>query len=178
MLDRLTELIERCKDNDRSAQKEIFELFAAKMMAVCIRYSSNREDAQDMLQEGFIKVFSKIGSFNGDSGLATWMTRIFINTSLSEYRKAHLKYKHEEFDGDKHDEPENESPDLDEPREPGEVMKAIQELPEIYRIIINLYAIDGLSHLQIANELGISVGTSKSRLSRGRQMLKDILNKK
>lgn len=175
-MDRLAELIERCKNNDRGAQKEIFELFAAKMMAVCMRYSSNREDAQDMLQEGFIKVFSKIGSFKGDSSLLTWMTRIFINTTLSEYRKAHLKYRHEEFDGDKHDEAEEKEEEFEEPRNPEEVMEAIQQLPEIYRVIINLYAIDGLSHMQIAIELGITEGTSKSRLSRGRQLLKEILN--
>lgn len=177
-MDRLAELIARCKDNDRGAQKEIFELFAAKMMAICMRYCSNREDAQDMLQEGFIKVFSKMESFKGESSLVTWMTRIFINTSLSEYRKAHLKYRHEEFDGDKHDETEEESMEFEEPRSAEEVLKAIQDLPEIYRVIINLYAVDGLSHMQIARELGITEGTSKSRLSRGRQLLKEILNSK
>ncbi len=175
-MERLQDLIEKCKANDKGAQRELFELFASRMMMICMRYSKSREDAEDMLQEGFIKVFQKMDSFKGDSSLLTWMTRIFINTTLSEYRKGHLKFQHIEFEGDKHEKEEEPNDDFEEPKSAEEVLEAIQKLPEIYRIIINMYAIDNLNHLQIAEELGISEGTSKSRLSRARQMLKELLN--
>jgi len=181
-LDRLSELIERCKKNDRIAQREIFEMYAAKMLTMCMRYCRNADDAQDMLQDGFIKVFENIGKFKAESSLDTWMSRIFINVSLNQYRKAHMKYSHVEFEGDKHDkndrsEWDDDSDELEE-HEVEIVIEAIQSLPEIYRIIINLYAIDGMSHSQIAKTLDISEGTSKSRLSRGRLLLKERLNKK
>ena len=180
-MDRLSELIERCKKNDRKAQREIFEIYAAKMLAMCMRYCRNADDAQDMLQDGFIKVFENIGKFKSESSLDTWMSRIFINVSLNQYWKAHMKYNHVEFEGDKHDntdrsEWDNDSDDVEE-HEVEIVIEAIQSLPEIYRIIINLYAIDGLNHNQIAVALDISEGTSKSRLSRGRILLKEKLKR-
>ncbi len=181
-MDRLSELIEKCKKNDRKAQREIFEIYAAKMLAMCKRYCRNEEDARDMLQDGFIKVFENIGKFKSESSLDTWMSRIFINVSLNQYRKGHMKYSHVEFEGDKHDDTDkskwDEDNDTIDEHEVEFVIEAIQSLPEIYRIIINLYAIDGMNHNQIAKALDISEGTSKSRLSRGRILLKEKLNKK
>lgn len=177
---RLDELIAKCVKNDRIAQREIFELYSARMLAICLRYCRNREDAEDVLQEGFIKIFDKIKGFKQESSLETWMSRIFINAALNQYRKGHLKYQHIEFEDSQHDEKDEaveQSDDLGGDYEVEKVILAIQKLPDIYRVIINMYAIDGLNHKQIAEELGVSEGTSKSRLSRGRLLLKQFLEK-
>ena len=166
------ELIKRCKQQDQMAQKELFDRFAGKMMGICLRYSKNQDDAKDLLQEGFFKVLVKIKTFKGQSKLETWMTRVFINLALNSFRKARHKYHHVELhDNIEADETETEVEEAD----PKRVLDAVQQLPEIYRIVINLYAIDGLSHKEIAGMLGISEGSSKSRLSRGRKLLAEAL---
>jgi RNA polymerase sigma factor (sigma-70 family) len=151
------------------------------MMGVCLRYSKNYDDAQDILQEGFIKIFKKIDTFEGKSSIATWMSRIFVHTAINSFRKAHLKHVHvnindeyfsEKLTDDKGDEEGEEQIQLEQ----STVLDLIQKLPDIYRVILNMYAVDGLSHNQIAKELKISSGTSKSRLSRARVLLKEQLN--
>lgn len=172
------ELIERCKKKDRLAQKLLFEKYAHKMMGVCIRYAKNSEDARDLLHDGFYKVLIKIGSFKGNSKLETWMTRVFINTALNKQRHGRNKFYHDSFE-EKHEvglENTEHQPRYDV--EPNDVIKALNELPDIYRIVLNMYAIDNLSHKEIADQLDISVGSSKSRLSRGRVLLNELLNKK
>jgi RNA polymerase sigma-70 factor (ECF subfamily) len=171
------ELIRRCQQNDRSAQKVLFEKYANKMMATCMRYCKNQEDAKDLLHEGFYKVLTKIDKFKGNSKIDTWMTRIFINLALNKTREGRYKYNHYEYD------PKLEQPSEDEPEdsrqvEAHEVLKALKELPEKYRLVLNMYAVDGMSHKEIASKLGISVGSSKSRLSRGRVMLNALLKTK
>jgi len=171
------ELIRRCKEHDRSAQKMLFEKYANKMMAVCIRYCKNQEDAKDLLQDGYYKVFTSIKSFKGNSKIDTWMTRIFINIALNKQRLGRNKYNHYEFDTN------FEKAEMSE-EEPNEeidakiVINALNELPDIYKVVLNLYAIDGLSHKDIAKQLGISEGSSKSRLSRGRSLLNAKLKRK
>jgi RNA polymerase sigma factor (sigma-70 family) len=176
------QLIQLCKKNDRQAQKTLFTKYAPKMMGVCLRYSKNYDDAQDILQEGFIKIFKKIGTFEGKSSLATWMSRIFVHTAINSFRKAHLKHVHvditDEYYAEKLSAKEDDSEQNESGLEQSAVLEAIQKLPDIYRVILNMYAIDGLSHNQIAKELEVSVGTSKSRLSRARVLLKERLNKK
>ncbi len=171
------ELIQGCKDKDRSAQKMLFEKYADKMMAVCMRYTKNQEDARDLLHDGFYKVFIKIGSFKGGSRIDTWMTRVFINLALNKLRHGRNKYYHDEFEA-KHEqvfEPERqERYDV----KPDVVLEALNQLPEIYRIVLNMYAIDELSHKEIAEQLNISVGSSKSRLSRARVLLNAKLKRK
>ena len=152
------ELIRRCKKNDRLAQKELFDRFSNKMMAVCMRDCKNQEDAKDILQDGFFKVLTKIKSFKGNSRLDTWMTRIFINQALNSFRHGRKKFYHEEIKAEY-----EEAVDYEE------------GIPEIYRVVINMYAIDGLSHKDISQALGITEGSSKSRLSRARKLLKDEL---
>jgi RNA polymerase sigma factor (sigma-70 family) len=171
------ELIRRCKEHDRSAQKMLFEKYANKMMAVCMRYCKNQEDAKDLLQDGYYKVFTSIKSFKGNSKIDTWMTRIFINIALNKQRLGRNKYNHYEFDTN------FEKAEMSE-EEPNEeidakiVINALNELPDIYKVVLNLYAIDGLSHKDIAKQLGISDGSSKSRLSRGRSLLNAKLKRK
>lgn len=168
------ELIKECKRNNRIAQKELFDRYSGKMMAVCMRYCENEEDARDILQDGFYKVLTNIKSFKGNSRIDTWMTRIFINLALNSFRHGRKKYFHHELEDNSlvDDEPE-EIPH----RDPKEVLAALKELPEIYRVVINMYAVDGLSHQEISETLGITVGSSKSRLSRARVLLTKKLKK-
>lgn len=171
-------LIERCKNNDRQAQKLLFDKYATKMMGICLRYCKNYEDARDVMQDGFVKVFSKIDTFKGDSSFGTWMSRVFIHTSLNHFRKAHIKHEHVDITEYQF---EQSTEDVKEASayewEKSTVLEAIQKLPDIYRVIINMYAVEGMSHDEISQELDISVGTSKSRLSRARALLKDVLKK-
>ena len=142
------------------------------MFAVCLRYCGNEEDARDVLQDGFYKILTKIKSFKGESKLETWMTRIFINEALNRFRHGRHKFHHMEFDSNI--EVEQEETELPS-RDASEVMKAVQELPDIYRVVINMYAVDGMTHQEIGKLLGITEGSSKSRLSRARSLLKDRL---
>ena len=171
------ELIQGCKQNDRSAQKMLFEKYANKMMAVCMRYCKNQEDAKDLLQDGFYKIFTSIKTFKGNSRIDTWMTRIFINLALNRQRQGRNKYSHYEFDT-KFEKADHVEEIPSEHIEAKEVLKALNEMPDIYKVVLNMYAIDGLSHKEIAKQLGISVGSSKSRLSRGRTLLSAKLKRK
>jgi RNA polymerase sigma-70 factor (ECF subfamily) len=171
------ELIKACKKNNRVAQRELFDRYSSKMMAVCLRYGKNHDDAKDLLQDGFYQVLTKIKSFKGNSKLETWMTRVFINLALNKLRHGRNKFYHQEFETKHSSMVELEEEEVVE-RNPKEVLAAVQELPDIYRIVINMYAIDGLSHNDISKALGITVGSSKSRLSRARVMLNEILGHK
>lgn len=170
------EIIARCKDNDRAAQKMLFEKYADKMLGLCIRYCDSREDAKDLLQDGFYKVLIKIKNFKGNSSISTWMTRIFINLAINRKRSGRNKYHHQEFES-KHESYLTTEVELEHKPEANVVMNALQQLPEKYRIVINMYAIDNMSHKEIAEQLGLTVGSSKSRLSRARVLLKAQLEK-
>jgi RNA polymerase sigma-70 factor (ECF subfamily) len=155
----------------------LFEKYASKMMAVCMRYCKNQEDAEDLLQDGYYKVLTSIKSFKGNSKIDTWMTRIFINIALNRNRIGRNKYNHYEFDT-KFEKADFDEEPIGENIEAKIVIKALNELPEIYKIVLNMYAIDGLSHKEIGERLGISEGSSKSRLSRGRSLLNAKLKRK
>jgi RNA polymerase sigma-70 factor (ECF subfamily) len=156
----------------------LFEKYANKMMATCMRYCKNQEDARDLLHDGFYKIFTNIKSFKGDSRIDTWMTRVIINLALNKKRLGRNKYDHYEFDT-KFEQAEaevEEKPYAD--IEAHQVLEAMNQLPEIYKIVLNMYAVDNMSHKDIAKQLGISVGSSKSRLSRGRVLLNALLQRK
>jgi RNA polymerase sigma factor (sigma-70 family) len=156
----------------------LFEKYANRMMATCMRYCKNQEDARDLLHDGFYKIFTNIKSFKGDSRIDTWMTRVIINLALNKKRLGRNKYDHYEFDT-KFEQAEaevEETPYAD--IEARQVLEAMNQLPEIYKIVLNMYAVDDLSHKDIAKQLGISVGSSKSRLSRGRVLLNALLQRK
>jgi RNA polymerase sigma-70 factor (ECF subfamily) len=162
--------------NERKAQFELYRHFASPMLCLCMRYCRNREEAEDVLQEGFIKVFKKIASFRQSGSLEGWIRRIMINQALN-----HLKARKQIFFETDPSQLGNLIPDTPEEQgdeglySPETVMKAIQELPPGYRIVFNLYVFEQYSHKEIANELDISENTSKSQLSRARAFIRRSL---
>lgn len=170
-------LIIGCKKNDRKAQQQLFEKFASKMYGHCLRYCTNADDAKDVLQEGFIKVFEKISTLKEASQLEGWMSRIFINLALSNWRKQHRSPDFVEIDSIGDAEEVNE--DLDDSfagLAADNVLQWMNELPDNQRMVLNMYAIDGLSHQEIADLMQTTVSNTKSILSRARKSLRERLN--
>ncbi len=172
----LNEIIIDCQHNKRRAQQQLYELYAGKMFGVCMRYCKNSAEAEDCLQESFIKVFSKIDSFGFKGSFEGWVRRIVVNTVIENFRKKQPEYLVDEF-------PiavaEEEDEDVYVPVvNRDELMKIIQELPQKYRLVFNMYVIEGYSHKEIAEEMHISIGTSKSNLSRARQWIKQRIEEK
>lgn len=163
----LDQLIHDCKNNDTKAQEQLYRLFSSKLFAICLKYSRNYAEAEDNLQDGFLIIFDKIHQYNFKGSFEGWIKRIMINNVLQQYRKvSFLELTHENIS----DEPEVE---IDDTVSLDFLMKIIQELPDRYRLVFNLYVIDGYSHNDIAEMLEISTGTSKSNLSRARVILKE-----
>lgn len=161
-------LIDGCKKNDIKAQEQLYRQYAPKLFSVCLKYSSNYTEAQDNLQDGFLLIFEKINQFSFKGSFEGWLKRIMINNILQKYRSERiLNLVDDEIKDEVEIEIDEESVSIEF------LMKIIQELPERYRLVFNLYAIDGYSHQEIADMLKISVGTSKSNLSRARLILKD-----
>ena len=165
--------INRCISGDSVAQTLLYNTFAPKMYVICLRYASSVEMAEDILQEGFIKVFSKLHSYSGKGELGGWIRRVIINTALEHLRKYHNP-KYHFSDINQYTDISNEE-DILEQLTLQEVLAAIKNLPSSYRVVLNLYAIDGYSHQEIADMLQISVGNSKQRLLRARNMLKKLM---
>lgn len=166
-----TDLIRGCIDRDSRMQEELYNKFAPKMYAVCLRYSNNTDDAQDLLQEGFIKIFKNLDRFRAEGSFEGWVRRVFINTSIEHYRrKVNLFSTSEKEETSIEDSSWNALDRLAEK----DIIKLVQELSPGYRTVFNMYAIEGYSHKEIGNILGISEGTSKSQLARA----KGILQKK
>lgn len=164
----LDQLINDCKNNDTKAQEQLYRLFSSKLFAICLKYSRNYAEAEDNLQDGFLIIFDKIHQFNFKGSFEGWAKRIMINNVLQQYRGVSFLELTTENISD--DEPEVE---IDESVSLDFLMKIIQELPDRYRLVFNLYVIDGYSHKDIADMLSISTGTSKSNLSRARMILKE-----
>lgn len=171
----LQKIIEGCTRGNGHAQEELYNLFADDMFAVCLYYSQNYVEAEDTLHEGFMKVFKNIASLKGEGALKAWIRKIMINTALEKYRKKNPLYlvDHDELrefeDIDRENIISNISAD--------ELMKMIQELTPQYRMVFNLYALEGYSHKEISDMLGISEGTSKSNLARARSILQRKVKK-
>ena len=165
----LDQLIRKCKKNDTKAQSELYKLFSAKLFALCLKYSRNRAEAEDNLQDAFVTIFNKISQFEFKGSFEGWVKRITVNTALQRYRgKGVFNIVNEEVIEDYTVEVEDDDDiDLDF------LLKCIQELPDRYRLVFNLYVLDDYSHKEIAELLGISTGTSKSNLARARMILKD-----
>lgn len=172
------DIVKACIDNDPSAQKILFETYATKMLGVCSRYCPNIEDARDALHEGFIKVFRLISKFQGNSSLETWMTRLMINTSIDHFKKS-LRFVHYENSDDVYalsDDDQSYMIDADGLEvDEQKLLEIINQLPDGYKIVFNLYAVEGFSHKEIAAQLNISEGTSKSQLARARKHLQKLL---
>jgi len=166
----LKKLIQGCKEQDRDAQEKLYHKFAPKFFTLCLKYSSNYEQAKDTLQEGFIRIFQNISQYKGKGTFEGWMTRIIINTALKEYQNKSVFLS---ITDDFMEEPEVE---VDEDELTVEyLIQLVQELPERYRLVFNLYVMEGYAHKEIAKMLNITEGTSKSNLSRARQKLKERL---
>lgn len=164
----LDRIIDKCKEGDRQAAEKIYQIFSAKMFALCLRFSKDRADAEDTLQDGFIKIFTCIGQYTGKGSFEGWMKRIMINTAMEKFRKNPPLQIVEEL-------PEIEdNEDIDEEVSiPEEVLADfVNQLPERYKMVFNLYVIEEMSHKDIAALLGINEGTSKSNLARAREILK------
>lgn len=168
-------LVSECIKGNARAQRELFDKFARKMMTVCLRYSKNTEQAEDVLQDGFVKVFFKLKDYKGEGSLEGWIRRIMVNTALDQIRKD-LKFSNNaSFDdvGYKL----NYDDFTFEKLVAEDLMKMVHAMPNGYKMIFNLFAIEGYSHAEIADTLGISENTSKSQYSRARAYLKERLEK-
>jgi RNA polymerase sigma-70 factor (ECF subfamily) len=168
--DKLENIITGCQRNDTLAQKDLFDLMGSKMYGICLRYAGNESDAQDILQDGFVKIFEKIHQFEFKGSFEGWMRKIFVNTALEKYRGQYKIINIQ--DGWK--EGVNESYEhITSNITVDELVGLIGELSPKYRTVFNMYAIEGYSHKEIAEMLGISEGTSKSNLSRARTILQE-----
>jgi RNA polymerase sigma factor (sigma-70 family) len=167
------ELIDGCKKGERAYQRALYDRFCQKMLVLCLRYSKTTAEAEDILQEGFVKVFNAIKEFRQESKLETWITRIMVNTALNVQRKKLYLY------------PMVDVEDLELPQNEvsisgihfNQLLEMIQTLPQGCQIVFNLFAIEGYSHKEIAEQLGISEGTSKSQFARAKNLLQQKLAK-
>lgn len=164
------ELLKACLQGDRQAQKDIFNMFAGKMMAVCLRYARHRLEAEDILQDSFIKVFTHLADFEHQGSIEGWIRRIIINTAIKNNQKK--SYSHEEIGLDNVKE-DSANPEVFSQLSEEELIKLIASLPHGYRMVFNLYAIEGFSHKEISELLNIEESTSRSQLMKARRMLQD-----
>jgi len=167
------ELVELCLNKDVKAQKLLFQSFAPKMMGVCLRYANSSTEAEDMLQEGLIKVYEKLNMYSGKGSLEGWIRKIVVNTALDIIRKNKKRKFNTSIDEVEFSLKKEQY--IIEDLTANELMKILQTIPIGYRTVFNMYAIEGYSHKEIADEMGISVSTSKSQLSRARAVLKSII---
>jgi RNA polymerase sigma-70 factor (ECF subfamily) len=168
-----TEIISACLRGDSVAQARLYNTYARKMMGVCLRYAANRDEAQDILQDGFIKVFEKLGTFQGQGSFEGWIRRIIVNTALDQYRKN--KQRGPETDIDEIGWSIDSGSDTAATIHAGELLKILQKIPAGYRVVFNLFVIEGYSHKEIAEQLGVTENTSKTQFMRARAYLKNIL---
>jgi RNA polymerase sigma-70 factor (ECF subfamily) len=164
-----TDLIRGCIAGDRRMQEELYRRFSPKMYAVCLRYANNADDAQDLLQEGFIKVYRNLHRFRAEGSFEGWVRRVFVNTSIEHFRKKSTRMSMVT------DKEENTIEDADitalNKLAEKDIINIIQELSPGYRTVFNLYVVEGYSHKEIGDLLGISEGTSKSQLARAKGVL-------
>ena len=169
------EIIGRCLTGDRKAQTLLYKKHSPKMFGICMRYAKNNTDAEDILQEGFIKVFRYLNDYRGDGSFEGWMRRIMITTSLNFYKKKNLLKN--DIDLDRLKINLSSSPEAISNMTMDELLSLIQKLPTGYRTVFNLNTIEGYTHQEISELLNISINTSKSQLSRAKSSLKSKLAK-
>jgi RNA polymerase sigma factor (sigma-70 family) len=167
-----SDLIEGCLKGDRKMQHELYKRFAPKMYGVCLRYASNAEEAEDILQEGFIKVYNKIGSFRREGSFEGWIRRIFVNTAIEQFRKKVYLQPITEMEEDT---VEGKYLSVLDRLSEKDIIQLVQQLSPGYRTVFNMYVVEGYTHKQISEMLGISEGTSKSQLSRAKMILQDLV---
>lgn len=170
-------IIQACIEGDRTAQAKLYKRFASQMLGVCLRYTNSHDEAEDILQEGFIKVFYNLENFRNEGSFEGWIKRIMINTALNHYHQNKRNMESLDFDEIR----EIDIRDDDEPEEipysENEMLEAFQKLPEGYKMVFNLYVFEDMMHKEIAETLNISVNTSKSQLSKARAYLQKSLRR-
>ncbi|MBK9274108.1 MAG: sigma-70 family RNA polymerase sigma factor [Flavobacteriales bacterium] len=178
-------IIDGCIAGEHRSQQRVYELFYGKMLAVCLRYTKNTDQAKDILQDGFIKVFRSMDRFNRSGSFEGWIRRIMVNTAIDHFRRTKNAYlllgeerSIEDFgDQDEEDVLEDNSGEEEMDLKPADVINAMQKLTPAYRTVFNLYVFEEMTHKEIADMLGINVGTSKSNLAKAKNNLKKMLRK-
>jgi RNA polymerase sigma-70 factor (ECF subfamily) len=174
-LERIEQLIEGCLNGNRQSQNLLYKLLVPKMFVVCLRYSNSRDEAEDILQEGFIKVFEFMHQYKFNGSFEGWVRRIMVNSALQKYRSKNNMHAVVDIETIAVEQISNE--DIISQLGTKELLKMVQQLSPAYRTIFNLYVVEGMKHREIAEHLGISEGTSKSNLSDARAILrKAVLN--
>ncbi len=169
------ELIKLCKKRSVKAQKLLFKTYHGSLLGICMRYTKSKAEAEDVLQMAMMKIFKNINSYSGKGSFEGWMKRITVNMAVDNFRKNSKHYYHETIDETNEDFiTTHQIPDN---LEVEDVLKTIQQLPDGYRVVFNLYAIEGYSHKEIAKRLGITESTSKTQLLKARKKLRNILYK-
>ena len=164
-------LIKECVKGNAKAQRFLFDKFAPKMLTVCVRYAKNKSDAEDVLQDAFIKVFNKISEFKNEGSLEGWIRRIMVNTSLDQIRKNSKFSNDTDLEAVSYKLENNDFTFENLVSE--DLLKLINSMPNGYRIVFNMFAIEGYSHQEIASTLGVTENTSKSQYLRARSFLKN-----
>jgi RNA polymerase sigma factor (sigma-70 family) len=166
------DLIRGCIEGNRRMQEELYRRMSPRMYAVCLRYAGNAEEAEDILQEGFIKVFKKLDSFRGEGSFEGWVRRIFVNTAIEHFRrKRYLQPVTEKEESTI----EGKSLSALDGLAEKDILALVRQLSPGYRTVFNMYVVEGYTHKEIGDMLGISEGTSKSQLSRAKVILQDMV---
>ncbi len=163
-------LVKKCIEGDNRAQKKLFDLFAPKLFGVCLRYMKDHDLAQDTLQDGFVKIFTKLSDYNGKGSFEGWMRRITVNTCLDQLRKDQKLKVNTPIDDVSFLVKDNHW--IEEELTAKDLLKLVESLPDGYRVVFNMFAIEGYSHKEIAEQLNISENTSKSQFSRAKSHLR------
>jgi RNA polymerase sigma-70 factor (ECF subfamily) len=166
------QLIKGCIDGDRKAQKALYEKYSRKMAGVCFRYVKDAEDARDVMQEGFIKLFTNLHTYSGDGSFDGWVRKIFVNCALESLRRHDvLRGAGDIDDADCAELPDETVSDISSE----ELMTCVRALPRGFRMVFNLFAVEGYSHKEIGNMLNISESTSRSQYARARRLLRKMI---
>lgn len=169
------QIIEGCKNGKRHAFNMLYKRYAALLLGVCLRYSRSKTEAEDILQEGFIKVFKKIESYEGRGSFEGWLKRIMVNTAINHFKSTRKFQSHEDIDNNNDLTDGNDYDDYVGNHgnfKQEELMQMINDLPDGYRMVFNLYVFEGMSHKEIAEIMDFKESTSKSQLSKARRFLK------
>ena len=170
----IRDLIKGCKAGKSHAQRKLYELYADKMYLVCLRYARDEMEAEDILQEGFIRIFNKIGTFKGEGSIEGWIRRVIVNIAIRHCQNRNRIQQLVNISDVDEERVEDVVPECDFDLE--DLLKMVHSLPDGYQTIFNMFAIEGFSHKEIAEKLGITVGTSKSQVARAREQLKKMID--
>jgi RNA polymerase sigma factor (sigma-70 family) len=168
-------IVDQCRIGDRHAQKQLYQIYSKAMFNSSLRVLQNTQEAEDILQESFIEIFSKIGTFRGDSSVGAWMKSIVVNKSINRLKKKKIEFEELGIDRDMADEVEAGEASDEPEYTVADVKKALSMLSPGYRVVLSLYLFDDYSHKEIAEKLGVTESTSKTQYRRGKERLRKYL---